>query len=342
MINLENKYTSTGIKFWKHPKQLKSYRLNQGSTIITTHISPESLCNLNCEYCSVKNRERNLSLDINKIKDYVIKLQSRGLKAVILTGGGEPTLYKQFNELVRWIKIERDLSIALITNGTLQNKVEKDVWSLFSWIRISINHFEGYESKIFIPFNYVNDDCVIGCSYVCSTAEDINNLELVSKIANKVNATYIRVLPNCLVNEYSLMNIHSNIEEKLKTIDDKRFFRQNKIFKAPNSLICHQSYFRPYLSEVDWKGNGISGSVYPCDSVVLNNSMAKFDQKYQICQPENILDYLDNKIENNINPCNDCKNCVFFKNIEMLDNWKNGTPLEIPENLEDIDHEEFV
>ena len=52
----EHKYTSTGIKFWRHKEQMVSYVENTGKTIISTHISPEGACNLKCEYCSVSQR----------------------------------------------------------------------------------------------------------------------------------------------------------------------------------------------------------------------------------------------------------------------------------------------
>ena len=99
----EHRYTSTGIKFWGHQEQMESYREGTGHTVISTHISPTSRCNLNCSYCSVKKRERVHEIELDTIKDYVGKLKTRGLKAVILTGGGEPTSYPQFNELVKYL-----------------------------------------------------------------------------------------------------------------------------------------------------------------------------------------------------------------------------------------------
>ena len=99
----EHKYTSTGIKFWRHQDELIAYKKGEGNTIISTHISPEGSCNLSCSYCSVSKRAKNERIELSVIKDYVEKLKKRGLKAVILTGGGEPTLYPYFNELVNEI-----------------------------------------------------------------------------------------------------------------------------------------------------------------------------------------------------------------------------------------------
>ena len=57
------------------------------NTVISTHISTEGACNLKCLYCSVTYRDTHSRIDMDTIKDYVTKLKTRGLKAVILTGG---------------------------------------------------------------------------------------------------------------------------------------------------------------------------------------------------------------------------------------------------------------
>ncbi len=44
---MEHKYTSTGIKFWRHMQQMDEYKAGNHNTIISTHISPEGACNLN-------------------------------------------------------------------------------------------------------------------------------------------------------------------------------------------------------------------------------------------------------------------------------------------------------
>ena len=138
MSTYERSFTSTGEKFWCHRSQMESYRDSTGKTVISTHISPTGQCNLTCEYCSVSKRTKYVHIEFKTMQRYVSLLKSRGLKAVILTGGGEPTLYSQFNELVRWIRNDMGLSVALITNGTTSSRIDDDVMRLFSWIRVSV------------------------------------------------------------------------------------------------------------------------------------------------------------------------------------------------------------
>jgi MoaA/NifB/PqqE/SkfB family radical SAM enzyme len=328
---MEHKYTSTGIKYWMHPDQMHAYKMNNDATVISTHISPEGSCNLNCSYCSVKKRTKNFRIELDVIKDYVEKLISRGLKAVILTGGGEPLLYPWINELVEWLKYEKKLSIALITNGTQSRRLRD--WSVFEWVRVSLNDFPEWQTAIRVPTKSIPEKTVIGCSYI-NTGNLLQDVPAISAMLDKLNAKYVRILPNCLHDQETLLKEHAKIKSILSTVEDTRFFHQFKIHGTPKSLICHQAYFRPYLSEID------GGTVYPCDSLVLNDNVERFDEKYRICKAVDILDFLNKNIMPSFNPCEDCAGCVFTDNVNMLDDWKNKK-IEYQYHA-DIVHEEFV
>lgn len=327
----EHKFTSTGIKFWRHKSQLESYIEGTGKTVISTHLSPEGSCNLRCPYCSVSKRERHNRIKLDTIKDYILKLKSRGLKAVILTGGGEPTIYPQFNELVRWLKQDQNLSVALITNGTMIHNVEQEVWDMFSWVRVSLNFVENFKEKIKFP----KIKGVLGCSmvYIGQTKEQF---EEISEFTKNTGVKYIRVLPNCLLEQGDLLAEHQKIRDLLDQLEDKRFFHQFKIHGTPCSSTCHQAYFRPYLSEVD------GGTLYPCDSLVLNDSCQHFAEEYAICKAADVLDFMDGKIKMNFDATKLCEGCVFTDNIKLLDDWKLSGVNRFEEFKEELMHEEFV
>tara|TARA_R110000796_G_scaffold115205_1_gene227106 strand:+ start:690 stop:2060 length:1371 start_codon:yes stop_codon:yes gene_type:complete len=350
----EHKFTSTGVKFWKHAEAMTSYKEGTGRTVVSTHISPEGACNLKCPYCSVTYRDTHSRLDLDVIKDYVVKLKTRGLKAVILTGGGEPTAYKYFNELVQWLKYDQKLSVALITNGTLAKRLEPKTLAAFSWVRVSINMFTNWEKRIGDNFNTsdLNEECIVGCSMVYTVEHEMTKeimtdrvklLQKVSKIADRLNAKYIRLLPNCLLEQKHLIAQHKALDKTLQQVKDNRFFHQYKVHGTPKSHVCHQSYFRPYLSEEPHHETGIPGTVYPCDSVVLNDSYQHFAKEYQLCKPEDILEYLDKKIMPKFDPSERCKGCVFTENVDMLGDWVEGKVDKIEEykNVE-LEHNEFI
>lgn len=332
---MEHKYTSTGRKFWLHPEAMRAYREGTGRTVISTHIAPEGACNLKCPYCSVTHRDTHSRIDMDTIRDYVQKLKARGLCAVILTGGGEPTAYPHFNDLVGWLD-DLGLRVALITNGTLGHKVSDESWRVFDWVRISVNFFDRWRERIAIPREKVRDDCVVGLSTVFTDRhEDPDELRLgwralyedVKLLADKMDADYVRVLPNCLLPQPKLLERHRQLDAVLAEVQDGRFFHQHKVHGAPDSDVCHQSYFRPYLSEEPNPWDGKPGTVFPCDSVVLNapargsEGYGKFMAKYALCRPHEVGDYMDLKIRAGFVPRKDCEGCVFTRNVEMLGRW---------------------
>jgi len=330
---MEHKYTSTGKKFWRHRDKLEAYKRGDANTIISTHISPEGSCNLKCSYCSVANRDTHERIELSAIKEYVLKLKSLGLKACILSGGGEPTLYPEFNELVSWLHDSMNLKVALITNGTQSNRV--NVWNMFSWVRVSINNFPNWDTRIKIPIAELNSQCVVGLSMIYS-GKNIEILNDVSHVATRMKAKYIRLLPDCKLDQKELLEWHDSLASDLIMLNDKRFFHQFKIHGAPNTKICHQAYFRPYLSEV--KG----GTVFPCDSLVLNDTECKFSDKYAICKSNEVLDFFNRKINMKFYPCDDCPGCVFTDNIELLDNFMITGNNNFDKYMEPLEHEEFV
>lgn len=327
----EHKYTSTGIKFWRHKDAMESYKNKTGKTVISTHISPEGACNLRCSYCSVSKRKAFDRIHLSTIKDYVLKLKKRGLKAVILTGGGEPTIYPHFSELVHWLKLDQNLSVALITNGTFVNKVHQDIWDMFSWVRVSLNLVTGWENLISFP----KIKGTLGASLVY-VGQSLEEMKMIAHFVSRPDITYVRVLPNCLYEQQALLAEHKKIESMLEALNDKKFFQQFKLHGVPDCCVCHQAYFRPYLSEVD------GGTVYPCDSLVLNDACQHFADDYAICDASQVLDFLDGKIPMRFDPQKKCLGCVFTDNLKLLDDWLVESKSYFDNYSGILEHEEFV
>lgn len=196
-----------------------------------------------------------------------------------------------------------------------------------------MNIFPGWEDKISIPAEFVGSDAIIGFSYIltCEHAfegyDTVEQKEIVSriiKIMDRFRAKYLRILPNCLVKGSKFNYEHKAIARMMSSLDDKRIFHQLKTHEVPNFDTCYQSYFRPYLSEERNRWNGKPGCVFPCDSVVLNESCKRFEEKFALCEPGRIVDYLDGRIKAGFDPRLDCQGCVFVRNNCLLFNLIKG------------------
>jgi MoaA/NifB/PqqE/SkfB family radical SAM enzyme len=108
---------------------------------VSINLDLTSACNFSCPFCvDSKLINAGKSLPLKEVKKTINTLYSHGLLSVILIGGGEPTLYKDFEEIVRHIKSKK-LQMGIVTNGSRLEKIEAVVEELKEkdWIRISID-----------------------------------------------------------------------------------------------------------------------------------------------------------------------------------------------------------
>ena len=72
---------------------------------ISINLDLTSACNFSCPFCvDSKLINAGKALTPEEAKKTIHTLHSHGLLSVILIGGGEPTLHRDFGEIVRYIK----------------------------------------------------------------------------------------------------------------------------------------------------------------------------------------------------------------------------------------------
>jgi MoaA/NifB/PqqE/SkfB family radical SAM enzyme len=121
---------------------------------ISINLDLTSACNFSCPFCvDSKLINAGKSLTLEEVKKTIDTLHSHGLLSVILIGGGEPTLHKDFGEIVRTIK-SKGLQVGIVTNGSRLEKIEQVAEELKEkdWIRISIDAAgEGVFKDLHLP-----------------------------------------------------------------------------------------------------------------------------------------------------------------------------------------------
>lgn len=98
----------------------------------------DGVCNSRCYHCCFK--KYGVKPDFLKTKPLFRSLKiasNKGVKAIELVGGTEPTMHPEIESIAKTIK-SYGLEIGLITNGILLEKIFK-VASLFTFIRISLD-----------------------------------------------------------------------------------------------------------------------------------------------------------------------------------------------------------
>ncbi len=108
---------------------------------ISINLDLTTACNYRSDHCidwdilNTKHRH-----DEESLRSSICTMVDRGLRSVILIGGGEPTIYPGFSEFVRFLK-DLELQIAVVSNGSRGDKLLEiaDVLEERDWVRLSLD-----------------------------------------------------------------------------------------------------------------------------------------------------------------------------------------------------------
>lgn len=369
MPTIVDKFTSTGAKFWNHPEALEGLRNGKPRPVVS-HIMPTDTCQHSCAFCSVVTRDGN-SLSLQQIKEYLDQLVPLGLKATIISGGGNPILYPQFNEMISLIH-GYGLKIGLITNGMplAMDRSGRVVWKNVSyettrkltWVRVSMSGLDHEEQCVYVP-QFDRSCTTLGFSYVyhdiytvpedphhgkVSTQHDLIQLGVPAQrvvygkdrlewLAEEISKLVIAEDPQyvrLLPNclEPDLIQSRCDVLQLLATaIDPSRVFVQYKPPAAPQA--CYLGYLHPVLNT--------DGYVYPCDSCVLNKAAGhRFAEPWRMCRWDEIAKIYTSPVRSLVEPTKLCPMCVFTNSNELLKKVYDGLPLQAPDNT--VEHPDFI
>ncbi len=108
---------------------------------ISLNLDLTTACNYRCDHCidwdilNTKHRH-----DEGELRESIRSLRERGLRSLILIGGGEPTLFPGFEGFVRFAK-GLGLQIAVVSNGGQGDKLLAiaDALGPGDWLRLSLD-----------------------------------------------------------------------------------------------------------------------------------------------------------------------------------------------------------
>ncbi len=300
-MDYQSIYTSTGCKFIHHPELVM--RLKKGLAMpVSLSIAPTSRCNLKCSFCSNVNRDTHEDLDIRECISFVHELRNMGLKAVVITGGGDPTLYRDVNDLIQYCH-QIGLKVGMITNGILlKEKVSAECLNVLTWVRISMNAID-YGKNFELP----NIKGTLGFSYVLNDKTNDEILDALDSYVSVYDPAYVRMVPDCQSTTERQVENNLKYGEMVKQLGEPYFY-QAKVFERPER--CYFCYTNPFLLHDGW--------IYPCSSVVLNDDAEKkFHEKYRMVHMSQLADLYDMPIASFNNES--CHHCVFTAQNRVLD-----------------------
>jgi MoaA/NifB/PqqE/SkfB family radical SAM enzyme len=141
----ENVYST--LKLFSHPDVVRKINNKEHVSPILIQFMPQNLCPHDCEFCSYRRRgnknnemfDDKESIPLEKTLEIINDAKAMGVKAFEITGGGEPTAYKFFREMIQSL-VDNDLDIGIVSNGVgLKEEYIKIMSKKLLWSRISID-----------------------------------------------------------------------------------------------------------------------------------------------------------------------------------------------------------
>jgi radical SAM protein with 4Fe4S-binding SPASM domain len=229
-------------KILNYFEKIDSLKKGNWECPVCLEIDPSSACNLKCFFCTDKVylKENSEFLNFNLYRSLIEEAKELGVKAITFTGGGEPLLHPQFNQMARFA-IYNGFEIGLITNGLLLNTISDP--EIFKFIRISL---DAYDEKSYKKikgkncFNQVVSNIIslaekeitdVGISYVVCD-ENIFGIEIVRNIFKDTKGIdYIQFKPVWIDGK-----IPRNIRKNLNILEDKALITER--YSNSDSLSC--------------------------------------------------------------------------------------------------------
>jgi len=321
------------LKLFHFYEKLEAVKKGILTPPIHVRLKPTNICNHNCYYCSYRSSNLSLGEDMNirdslsydKMVELINDLADMGIKAVTLSGGGEPLCYKYITELLERL-YSVGIKVGINTNGSLiKGNIAQIVAKTCSWVRISI---DGWDNKSYSEYrscgkdeydNLMNNirnlsELTTNCTVGANVIVDKKNYLFLEKLINDLRQAGISLVKvsECIVSNDGVTNnkYHEPIFKEVKRIinelidryKDSDFSIVDKYHDLP--LKFQKEYYRclvvNFLVVI-----GADGVVYSCHDKAYTKkgtigSIKKISFKELWQSPETL------QIIRSINPSKDC------------------------------------
>ena len=108
---------------------------------VSINLDITTACNFACDHCVDKDiLNTGIKYKHETLLDSLKLMAEKGLRSVIVIGGGEPTVYPKFAETVRFIK-SLGLQVAVVSNGSRMQRIAEiaDCLDENDWVRLSLD-----------------------------------------------------------------------------------------------------------------------------------------------------------------------------------------------------------
>ncbi len=133
-------------KMMFHQDRIYEYLYKGDTAPVEMEVNLTNRCNMSCKWCINANFRGKEELDTEEFYYFCRGFKDMGGKALVFSGGGEPTYHPSFGECIDIAK-SFELELGLMTNGTYSSNYNKVIGQSFKWIRFSIDTLDRKQYK---------------------------------------------------------------------------------------------------------------------------------------------------------------------------------------------------
>ena len=226
---------------------------------IHLQFTPTDRCQLRCSWCSCANDSRKTSISMERVGTMVEILSRWATKAITITGGGEPLMHPDIEEMIELFE-SAGWKIGLVTNAFLFDRIGATTLRRLKWCRISCSDDRGLETRELgnIIARAVDAAPLVDWAFSYVVTAKFNPSRLADYIwfANNCNFTHVRVVSDLL----DLDNVPDmdDVKKSLiaRDVDDKLVIYQGRKDSTRGCKDCWISLLKPVISA--------AGEVFPC------------------------------------------------------------------------------
>jgi MoaA/NifB/PqqE/SkfB family radical SAM enzyme len=190
---------------------------------VSVNLDLTTACNYKCDHCvDLDILNTGIRYDHDKLKDSLARLARRGLRSVIVIGGGEPTVYPGFGEIIRFMKSLK-LAIGIVSNGSGNRKIAEvaDCLDAHDWARLSL---DSGTDETFQAMHKPRKP--VSLDQICESVAEIKD----KNPAVAIGYSFIITWKGAEINDFQ---IHPNIHEMVMATERARRYRFDYISFKP-------------------------------------------------------------------------------------------------------------
>lgn len=269
--------------YYYSPEEAHEARKN--GKLLSMRVETSLMCNLKCKYCCNKSgTPLQDEISYEKIIDIINQAKDLGAKSIVVIGGGEPTIYPKFRELIYFVANQGMIPVIFTNTTTMTKELAKYLYDTNTTVITKLDSLtegiqdnlvgvkgtyrliqEGLSNLIEVGFADVVDDSQLrlGASFVVNKI----NMHEVPQIWNYCREN--RLFPNIEMmipngNAKDLDDVYLSKEDwkklKLSLVDiDRNKYGYDWNPYMPHGGGCMQVYYNMYVT--------VKGFARPCSSI---------------------------------------------------------------------------